>query len=310
MSVVGYVIKATSSRFFSQSRGNVGAAGGVEYVARNTRGEHLGGYKNAAMAMAAFSQFYGKNRIARWERRDLPSNVEQYVAIGSPLDPSEIWNDNLEVWVEPSQVPSSVLLTNAVAKTIFSIGDISGNGNKLVAVHNPVLIDGDPLFNDQLSVNMDKAQVQGFTVPTLTALAPPYTMIIVGNSFQDPGLNSELVDVDGSGNDLRLGVSGTGAWQVRIGASTITGGLAGPAPVILTVKVTPAATNFRVNGVAIGSVAAVPDSGSLVIGTGPAGGPHPGRFAFLMIADIADADNTKIMMTERYVRSKYGRMGS
>jgi hypothetical protein len=77
------------------------------------------------------------------------------------------------------------------------------------------------------------------------------------------------------------------------------------------VKVAPAAVglgadvSFRVNGIDAGQITNVTDIGGAIEIGGWNTDIWEGRLAFHMIADIADADDTRILQTERYLRETF-----
>lgn len=322
MPIVATVTRASASRFFSQQPGlSVDSSGGNQYTLRKADGDSLGTYRSVSEAQNIFRRFHGVSRILRWEQRNLPGDIEQHVCIGLPLDPSEIWVlqpgsaqvpnsqpilTSLILWAEPSVAPGSVLLSNVTTGAIRRIGDISGSGNILLGSNDPVQVAADADFNGRTSVDLDRTLPQGFTVPNLASLAPPYSIVMVANNLL-PTANGNLLDVDpGGATPLQLQEGGGARWQLDVGGTVRTSDVAGSAsPAILTVKVSATETIFRVNGVQVGSaIASVPSAGVLEIG-GISTSGWTGRFSFLSVANIADPDNTRILQTERYARERY-----
>jgi len=321
MPIVATVTRSSSSRFFSQQRGiSVGNAGGNAYTLRKADGTALGAYRTVAEAQAIFNRFHGPNRVYRWERHDLAGDIEQHVCIGTPLNAREIWvlqapnsfvvNSQgltaLDQWMEPNYSPNSVKLESIATNVINTISDISGNDNEMAAVEEPLLVQNDPGFNDAQSVDFDYgvAPFNGFTIPNLGQISPPYTVILMANNL-NPGLNGSVWTTDQADRLRFTEVPGTGEWRLRVGASFVDSTVVGSANGdILVAKVTETETIFRVNGVEAGTIAAIPADGEVDVG-GVSVDPWNGRLAFHMIADIADADNTRILQMERYLRETY-----
>lgn len=322
MPIVATIVRSSVSRFYSQAERNVGSGGGNNFTLRKADGLQLGTYENVGQAQAAFAQFHGSNRILKWQRSDLRGDIEQWVAIGTPLDPSEIWvlqqptaqvpnatpaQTSLIHWVEPAVSLGSIKLIDVDTNTIRRVSDLSGANNFwLVDDENnaPVLIDPDNDFNGRPSVALEVDPGAGFNVPNLGSLAPPYTIILVANnSFSS--FNGVLAEVDGA-TTLRFSEDGaTGEWQLRVGGAPITSSIVGDtSPAILTATVTSTTTRFRVNGVDAGSLAAAPNAGPFIIG-GLASDSWFGRISFAMIADLVDSNDTRILQTERYLRERY-----
>jgi hypothetical protein len=317
MPIVAAITRASASRFFSQQGAlNLGNSGGNAYTLRKADGTALGTYRSVSEAQAVFNRYHGPNRIYRWERRDLRGDVEQHVCIGTPLNAGEVWVlkppnlleqdpglTSLQQWMEPQWVPNSVKLDAVSTGVINTINDVSGSGNKWVANDEPRLIGSDPNFKFKQVVDFDGVD-DGFTIPNLGSISPPYTVILVANSL-DAGGNGILWETQG-GDELKIFESGISfEWRFTVGAAGFDSGvLCDENPAIIVAKVTATETVFRVNGAEVGTIAAVPDAGTVEIG-GFASDPWEGRLAFHMIANIANADDTRILQTERYLRENF-----
>lgn len=323
MPIVAAITRASVSRFFSQQGSlNAGNEGGNAYTLRKADGTSLGTYRSVSEAQGVFNRFHGPSRVYRWERRDLAGDIEQHVCIGTPLNASEIWilrqpnpripnspgDTALRQWTEPASVPNSVKLQSVTTGVINTINDISGNDNPLVAVDEPLYVESDPNFNSKPVVDFDDPPGSGFNVPNLGAISAPYTMIMVANNL-DPGGNGFLWNTDVFPR-LEITETPAGHWRmIHEGTGDIdsmfTGG---DRPDILVIKAQPVAggTNltFRVNGTDWGTLFATDVAGEVELG-GHNLDPWDGRLAFHMIANIADADNTRIVQTERYLRAVF-----
>lgn len=307
------------ARFFSQSPSNVAGQGGVGYSLRKADGRALGMYQNVASAQAAFNAFHGRTRIYRWERRDLPGSVEQWVCIGTPLDPKDIWQlspPNNQVpnaqpttaliqWVEPSAVKGSVKLTAVgsgnVVGTVSSVKDISGGTQyNYAASGDPTLREGLAFAQGRRVLSFDGTgdQLVASAVPNPTSPAA----IIIAANMTNVGADGILLSQPDEPWSL---LSNTGEWQLSVNGSPVTrpGAISSGGLDIVTIVAKEASTELRVNGESIGSVAQPIDQAftSLTLG-----GPAPlweGNVGFLMIA--SGNDLTKIKQTERYVASRY-----
>jgi hypothetical protein len=328
MPIVAAVTRASASKFFSQQAPlNPGNTGGNAYTLRKADGTSLGTYRSVAEAQSVFNRFHGPGRVYRWERRDLAGDIEQHVCIGTPLNAQEIWvlkqpnpqltqNDpgqtSLQQLAEPQAVKNSVNLTNVTTGVISSINDISGSGHPLRAVEEPLYIDSDADFLGSAVVDLDQAGAPFNGLEILTdeyAISPPFTLIMVANNLNS-GANGVLWNtkvfpkveiLDGPAGVWRMTVEATGdVDSATVGDNT---------PDILVIKARPlnvgARLTFRVNGVDEGYVDAVDIFGGIEIG-GFAIDPFDGHVAFHMIAGIADADDTRIRQTERYLHQTYG----
>jgi hypothetical protein len=321
MPIVATVTSCGGSTFFSQDAANIGGQGGNAFTLRKADGTSLGGFNSRSEAQASFNQTYGRNRIYRWERRDLRGGIEQWVCIGSPIDPSEIWqlqgpsqvpnalpaDSSLIQWIEPSLVPGSVKLADVATGAISTVSDLSGSANALTAQSATTLVAEDSAFSGRPVFDIDRLSLQGFSVPSLLTLAPPWTMVLVANNL-DGVASGTLVHVDdGGAAEFRLQTGAGAGWQARVGVGapfTLLDGSSAFAAVI-SVKATASELQFRVAGVAIGTIPLPVGTGALKIG-GYDTAPWGGRLAFFMLANIADADNTRIAQTERYCHERYG----
>ena len=159
MPEVAFVTRTGASRTFeSQSPNNVGNEVGVGYTLRTATGLNLGSYRSAPEAMAAFARRFGPNRILKWKQQNLAGDIEQHVAIGLPLDPEEIWLDDLIQWLEPDLVPGSVILQDVALQTIRQIYDLSGTDNLAVQTalaSQPTVVANDSGFNGRESIAFD-----------------------------------------------------------------------------------------------------------------------------------------------------------
>lgn len=312
MPVVAFITRTFASRtFFSQSPNNVGADGGVGYTLRKADGTNLGSFQDVAAAQATFRRLFGPSRILKWERRDLRGDVEQHVAIALPLDPREIWGDQLALWTEPALVPGSVTLQTVSAGTIRKIADLSGDGNnaeQTTLVDQPTLIGSDSDFNGRAAINFDGAAVQFFdvpsTAPTAGFIGVPFTVIVVAN-LASAGVDRALVFMSGA-TLFRFGSNVAGVWEVDNGAGpSITGpAVSAASSDIATFRQTAAGGTLRVNSVVVGSNALLPSAETLTI-SDPGVPSWDGRVSLIVIARNGDLDNTKILQTERYARFRY-----
>ncbi len=311
MPQVAFVTKTGASRVFQsqQSPQNVGNEVGVGYVLRTAEGQDLGSYRSASEAQAAFARRYGLHRIESWKRQDLAGDIEHWVATGLPLDPSEIFRDNLVEWVEPDRVQGSVLLQDATAETIRTVYDLSGTDNdaqQLAPASQPTRNNADSGFNNRQSIAVDGTQFLSTpSWPTASQLSPPYVVIVVARSTVDDGGDAFVVDT--AGDDLHIGGDGAGAWELVVGATTIaavdTPPLANAA--ILVARVTSTLTEFRLNGASQGSAAVVPASnGTLLLGRGV--DFLTGSIAAAMVAvGSYDANDPLILQAERWFQNRY-----
>lgn len=317
MPIVATVTKASSSQFFAQEPGvNVGSSGGVAFTLRKADGTNLGSYQSASQAMATFAQFHGPNRIYKWQQRNLAGDIEQHVCIGTPLDPSEIWvlgppgqapnaqpPTSLIEWIEPAAVPGSVNIVDVSTGVIRLIKDLSGSSNVISAEATPNLVEGNLSFNSRPVVNLVGGDSEGFS--GFTVRSPPWTIVMVAINLDPGGDPVTLLEIDGGGASIfRLGTDGANLWEANVGGTTVKG-TASDSTSILTAKANGTNVVYRVNGVDEGTIAANPESGVLKIGGFDAAFPFTGRFAFLMISDIADADNTRVLQMERYCRERF-----
>jgi hypothetical protein len=326
MPIVAAITRASASRFFSQqSPLNPGNTGGNAYTLRRADGTSLGTYRSVAEAQAVFNRYHGPSRVYRWDRQDLAGDIEQHVCIGTPLNAGEIWvlkqpnpqvpNDpgdtSLQQWMEPAYVPNSVKLESVVTGVIDSISDISGADHPLEAVGDPLLVESDPNFKDKLVVDFDNPPgPYGFNVAVSDSLSVPFTVIMVANNL-DPGSNGSLWNTS---IPPRLTVTNGpgGQWRLVTALGNIDSSVIGSSSSdIIAVKVAPAAVglgadvSFRVNGIDAGQITNVTDIGGAIEIGGWNTDIWEWRLAFHMIADIADADDTRILQTERYLRETF-----
>jgi len=301
MPIVAYVTRTyADSGSFSQSVHNVGNAGGVAYSLRKADGQNLGSYQSVPDAQRAFRQFYGTSNILHWKRQDMAGQVEQHVAVGLPLDPSEIWGDDLTMWVEPFL---GVSLLNSATKTIFQMSDLSGNGYPCdgPAGEEPVLISEDGNFNDRPTVDFDEVATQRFDVTGLTVTVP-FTMIFVANSLAVPGTRRTLIYV--AGTPVIFGTNLAGNWELNNGGGLITSSLATSTPRVITIRQSAVAVELRIDGVVIGTNAAAPANGALTISRSD-GTAWGGRFAMFNLISVVDADDMRVRQAERYAMERF-----
>jgi hypothetical protein len=307
MPEVAFVTRTFGSRTFqTQGPDNVGNETGVGYALRTATGQNLGTYRSVSEAQAAFSRRHGPNRILKWKQQNLQGDIEQHVAIGLPLSPREIWLDNLIDWLEPDLVPGSVMLQNVVDGTIRRVNDLSATSNyaeQTVLVEQPELNENDSGFNGRASILF--AGAESMLTPNLTTLSPPYTVFVVARSTVDDGGDPFIVDT--AGDDLHIGGDGAGAWELVVGASSLTAGVTPPLAdaAILVARVTDTLTEFRLNGESQGSIAGIPaDDGTFIIGRGV--DLLTGSIAAAMIAiGETEPNDARILQTERYFNLRY-----
>lgn len=307
MPQVAFVTRTFASRTFqTQSPENVGNETGVGYTLRTAAGQNLGSYRSVSEAQAAFARRYGPNRILKWQQQNLRGDIEQHVAIGLPLDPSEIWQDALIEWISPSLIPGSIVLQSVSLATIQRASDLSGSGNQAVQTtlaQQPTLVASDAGFNDRASIQGSGAQQ--LLVPSITTLTPPYTIIAVARATVDIG--GDVVFVDTGGDDLILGGNGAGVWELVVGGTSLFAVDTPPisSAAVLTVQVTDTESVFRLNGATQGTIAGVPDANGTVTLLN-ALDFLIGRLADVMIATgETEPNDTRILQTERYYRERY-----
>jgi hypothetical protein len=324
MPIVAAITRASASKFFSQQAPlNPGNTGGNAYTLRKADGTSLGTYRSVAEAQSVFNRYHGPSRVYRWERRDLAGDIEQHICVGTPLNAGEIWvlkqptptspgDTSLEQWMEPAYIQNSVNLESVSTGVIDSINDISGGTHPMEGVGDPLIIEADPNFVGKTVVDFDNPPgPNGFDIPAYTEslLSPPFTLIMVASN-ENPGSNGFLWNTT---VPPRIGITNApgGQWRLYTDAagnldSSVVGSDSGD---IIVVKAVPTAIDayleFRVNGIAAGTITGVTDlAGGVELG-GWNTDVWEGRLAFHMIANIADADDTRILQTERYLRETF-----
>jgi hypothetical protein len=172
-----------------------------------------------------------------------------------------------------------------------------------VLVEQPELNENDSGFNGRASILF--AGAESMLTPNLTTLSPPYTVFVVARSTVDDGGDPFIVDT--AGDDLHIGGDGAGAWELVVGASSLTAGVTPPLAdaAILVARVTDTLTEFRLNGESQGSIAGIPaDDGTFIIGRGV--DLLTGSIAAAMIAiGETEPNDARILQTERYFNLRY-----
>lgn len=306
MPVVGNVTATGASDFFTQGLNNIGNTGGVAFIARKVDGQNLGSYRTAGEAINAFRRLFGPARIQQVRRRDLRAGVENYEIIGYPLDPTEVWQEDLLLWYEPSISLAGILLADAALQTIFRVTDLSGGGEfatQATPADQPTLVSSAPGFNGHPVIDFDEASTQLLTVPNVTSVGIPFTLIAVASSDAPVGVSRNLVEMGGA-TPFRLGVDFAGDWTLTNGGVPIVDGPSSSNATILVVKQSATGAEMRVNGVVVGSNAGVPSATTIQVGDDGIT-PWGGRLALLMVVREADPDNIKILLSERYARERY-----
>ncbi len=308
--ILGFVTKTGASpTFFSQSAGNVGDGGGVGYIARKPDGTNMGTYQSAAQARNAFETMVGRERFVRWDRADLNGDIESYVAIGTPLTPAEIWGDDLQVWFEPEFALGSAQVSSSVTNKVPLVNSLTDNGGLLrqaTVANQPVLVNPTAGFLDRATLLFDG--VSDFTLEStaVAALAVPFTLIVVTNYNGVAGIDRHAIE--GSVGTVTVGVDAAADYQYDNGGVVITGPAAGSAVAILSVKQDDAASGpgarFRVNGVQVGSNATTLAGGSAFT-VSSASRFWPGNVAMVVVAAGADADDVRVIQTERWARERF-----
>lgn len=307
MPEVAFVTRTFGSRTFeTQGVDNVGNETGVGYALRTATGQNLGSYRSVSEAQAAFARRYGPNRILKWKQQNLQGDIEQHVAIGLPLSPREVWLENLVEWLEPDLVPGSVMLQDVVAETIRRINDLSATDNyaeQTTLASQAVLETNDSGFNGRASILF--AGAESMLTPNLSTLTPPYTVFVVARATVDDGGDPFIITT--AGDDLHIGGDGGGAWELVVGASSLTAGVTPPLSnaAILVARVTDTLTEFRLNGESQGEIAGIPGAnGTFTIGTGV--DLLTGSIAATMIAiGETEPNDARILQTERYFNLRY-----
>ena len=184
-------------------------------------------------------------------------------------------------------------------------------GDALVAVGDAVAEGADVVFAvvhlDGVVGLLNRGEVQGFAITDITSQSTPFTVAILANSLGVPGTPDVLFDSDpGSGTQLLIqsAVDGSGTWRISVGANDIFGNIASSDPDLIVVTADGTNVVARINGSQVGTFAAAPTGSTPEIG-GRGLEMWNGRFSFFMIADEVDPSGTKVIQTERYVRSRY-----
>lgn len=308
--ILGFVTKTGASpTYFSQSAGNMGDTGGVGYIARKPDGTNMGSYQSAGQARNAFETMVGRDRLIRWERQDMRGGIEQHVAIGTPLTPAEIWGADLRIWFEPAFAVGSAIIQTVVTNSVRQVSDLSQSGSTLIeptVADQPILLDPDPLFN-QLPTLMFDGVSDFMSLNTVgLGLTPPFTMVVVTN-FTGAPTGQHVID---SPTPITMGVNGAGLWRYDNGGVTLLGPAATPAPGILSVKQNdvagPTAARFRVDGALVGFNATPLAAGApFSVGGFAPGLFWPGSVAMIVVASTADADDVRLIQTERWAADRF-----
>lgn len=308
MSVIGFITRSGGSDFFSQGVSNVGATGGVRYVARYPDGTSLGNFRSAGEAISAFRRLAGADRIYQVRRRDLPSNVEHYEVISDPPDPSETWGQNLKLWSEPDFL-TKVVFSDSDSKLVQSIKSNSTGRVRLIQPTEALqgtLVEGNSNFKGRASLSLS---ADGYPVPNLTVnsavvgeVRAPFTVVVAAN--RNTIGNRFIVRID-AGPPFELGDDGTGRWVCNSGAGTVVGPLISTTkPDVVTAIQSIEECVLRVNGVVVGVAGDLPDPGPLFVSQPAFGLGWDGDWSFIALANIVGSTD-QIQLTERYARQKY-----
>lgn len=309
MPVVGNVTATGASGFFTQGLNNIDNTGGVAFIARKVDGQNLGSYRTAGEAINAFRRLFGPTRIQQVRRRDLRAGVENYEIIGYPLDPTEVWQEDLLLWYEPSISLAGILLQSDALQTIFRVTDLSGGGEfsvQTTPADQPTLVSAGAVeFNGRPVIDFDVLGTQFLTVPNVVSVGVPFTLIAVATYDAGAGSARNLVEMGGA-TPFTLGVDVAGNWSVNNGGAPIVDGVASATnATILVVRQTAAGATFRIDGVVVGTNVGVPTASTIQLGGSAAGTAWGGRLALLVVAREADPDDIKILLSERYARERY-----